>query len=378
MRVNKIRVLHYAPGFDHGGIESRLLDWYSNIDRERIHFDLLIQTPLENPLLREFEGLGGTVSSLGRIDPSRPFRFRHKVAEFFASREPYDVVHCHSVETSFLVMRAAKRAGTNRLVLHSRTRSHATQTAIPLRRFMKYLSVRAATDLFACSEEAGRFMTEDVRWKRPEFTVVRNGFQADEFRYNGESRREVRGELGVEGSFVIATVGRLTAVKNQMFLLDVFLEIRRRLRPMKLLIVGEGPMRSDLESRAKELGIADDVLLVGSRRDVPRLLQGADAFVLPSLYEGFGTVAVEAQAAGLHTVVSTGVPESVRATNLLTRLSVGSGFTSWADEILRAAPVSERRDTFEEIEAAGFNAAGTARFLERFYLESSDRVGVEF
>lgn len=377
MQMKKTRVLHYVPGFDHGGIESRLLDWYRNVDRERIQFDVLIQTPVDNPAISEFQELGGAAFSIGRLRAGGIQQFRRNLRQFFAAQEKYDVVHCHCVETSFLVMKAAKQAGTKRLILHSRTRSHATQAAVPLRRLMKYLSVRAATDFFACSEEAGRFMIGDVRWNRPEFTVVRNGFQADEFRYSGEARREVRSELDVEGSFVVATVGRLTAVKNQMFLLDVFWEIRRRLRPAKLLIVGEGPMRSDLEARAKELGMADDVLLVGNRRDVPWLLQGVDAFVLPSLYEGFGTVAVEAQAAGLHTVVSTGVPESVRATDLLTRLPLGEGLTAWTDEILRAAPASERRDTFEEIEAAGFNAVRTARFLERFYLESSDREGAK-
>ena len=124
-----------------------------------------------------------------------------------------------------------------------------------------------------------------------------------------------------------------------------------------------------MEARVKDLGMSDDVLLVGNRRDVPRLMQAGDVFVLPSLYEGFGTAAVEAQAAGLPTVVSTGVPASVGATDLLRRLPLVEGPARWAEEILRADLGDGRRDTFREIEAAGFNAAGTARFLEQFYAQ---------
>lgn len=369
--MKRVKVLHYVPGFDHGGIESRLLDWYRNVNRENLQFDVLIHTSLDNPAIRELETLGGRAFSIGHFHPLRLRQFFQNLTRFFAERETYDIAHCHSMETSFLVMKAAKRAGTDKLILHSRARSHATQSAVPVRRLMKYLSVRAATDFFACSEEAAAFMTEDIHWCKPDVTVVRNGFQADQFRFDSGVRREVRAELHVNDAFLLLTVGRLSAVKNQPFLLDVFAEIRRRTQTAKLLIVGEGPMRSALERRADYLGISDDVLLVGNRRDVPKLMQAADFFVLPSMYEGFGTAAVEAQAAGLPSLVSTGVPESVRATDLLKRLPLADGPVRWADEILRTDPGVGRRDTFMEIEAAGFNAAGTARFLEQFYVNAS-------
>lgn len=366
--MKKIRVLHYAPGFDHGGIESRLLDWYSNLDRERIHFDLLIQTSLENPLLREFEGLGGTVSSLGRLNLRHPLRFGRKVAEFFASRQPYDIVHCHSVETSFLILRAAERSGSNRRVLHSRTTSHSGGL-VPIRRLLKWLSVRAATDHFACSEEAGVFMLEDVRWRRPEVTVVRNGFSSEDFRFNPLVRREVRQELGVEDSLLVLNVGRLTGQKNPGFALEVLAEVRRRRAGVVMAFVGEGPLRSEIERRSADLGISDSVLLLGYQRNISRLMQAADVFIQPSLYEGFGTVAVEAQAAGLPTVVSTGFPQSIVVTDLVTRLDLKAGAPVWADSLLLSTEAHERQDTLGAIRSAGFDASATAAFLESFYLD---------
>lgn len=374
--MKKIRVLHYVPGFDHGGIESRLLDWFRNVNREILQFDVLVQTSLDNPMIRELEALGGEVFSVSRFHPRHLGQLHRDLRLFFMKQEPYDAVHCHSLETSFLVMNMAKSAGVSRRILHARARSFATQSLIPARRLMKYLSVRAATDFFACSEEAGDFMTDDIHWHKPDVTVVRNGFQADEFRFDSDVRRDVRTELGLGDAFVVMTVGRLSAVKNQSFLVDVFSEIARRRPTVKLLVVGEGPMRSALETQVRELGLSHHVLLVGQRRDVQRLMQAADVFVLPSLYEGFGTAAVEAQAAGLPSVVSTGVPASVRATDLLKRLPLVEGTARWADEILGAELGDGRRDTFDEIQAAGFNAAGTARFLEQFYVQGSRSGGV--
>lgn len=370
--MNAIRVLHYAPGFDHGGIESRLIDWYRSIDRERIHFDLLIQTSLENPLLREFEALGGNVHSLGKVELLRPMRYWRNIVDYFSAQEPYDVVHCHSVETSFPILRAASKCGTPQLVLHSRTTRHSG-SLIPVRRLSKWLSVHSAKEFFACSEEAGLFMLEDVRWNRPEVTVVRNGFDTQDFRFDPDLRREVRDELGLKDSFVVLNVGRLTSQKNPSYALDVLSEIRRRRAEAVMVFVGEGPLRSAIEQRAAELGISNSTRMLGYQRNISRIMQAADVFMQPSNYEGFGTVAVEAQAAGLPTVVSTGFPESVAVTDLISRLDLTAGPVIWADVLLRLTEAHERRDTLKEIQTAGFDASRTARFLERFYIQSCNR-----
>lgn len=365
----QIRVLHYVPGFHHGGIESRLLDWMRNADRELVSFDVLIQTDGHSELLDEFRRSGGRVFRVSKFGPRTAARFIRELDALFAANPDFDAVHCHSLETSYFVLRAARRAGIERRILHSRTVRHNGRYSGTLRRYLKRLAVREATDYLACSEEAAKFMMAGVGANpdSSKVTVIPNGIEASIFRFDAAVRDETRRALGLGDRFVVCNVGRMTAAKNQSFVIEIFEQFCRQNDDAALLIIGDGPLRDELLRLAADRGIADRIQFLGVQPDIQTYLQASDAFVFPSLYEGFGTAAVEAQAAGLATYVSSAVPRSVAVTELVEFLDLTQSPRVWADRITDGRKRNTQRDTFEKIVSAGFDARDTARKLTEIY-----------
>ena len=366
--MKPVRILHYVPGFEFGGIESRLLDWYNNIDRTKVEFDVLIQTDLDNEIIRDIKNLGGNIYKISKFSPKTLFGFLRDVSNFFAVHDDYNAVHCHSLTTGYFIMKEAKRRNVSKLILHSRTSSFSGEKTSAIKKIFKKLSVSIATDYFACSKEAGEFMLKNTRFKKKPVTVIKNAIEADKFVFNLNKRTEIREQLNSSDSFVVGHIGRLTSAKNHMFLLDTFFEIYQQNRNSKLLLIGDGPLKNDIIKKAKQLGLIENVLLLGYKENIHDYLQAMDVFVFPSHYEGFGTVAVEAQASGLYCVVSDGVPKAVDVTHLVEHLPLSAGPPKWADRILNYHNGYKRKNMYEQIVEAGFDARSTAKWLEKFYL----------
>ena len=161
-------------------------------------------------------------------------------------------------------------------------------------------------------------------------------------------------------------MGTLSTPKNHRFLLQIFSELYQRRPDAVLLLVGEGVLRGQLAAQAEAAGFRDQVFFLGDRNDVPQLLQAMDAFFFPSLYEGLGIAAIEAQAAGLPTIVSDRVPCEVCMTECSKRLPLEAGPSVWADAALKLAD-SERRDGAVRVAGAGFGLQNSASWLAAFY-----------
>jgi glycosyltransferase involved in cell wall biosynthesis len=127
-------------------------------------------------------------------------------------------------------------------------------------------------------------------------------------------------------------VGRFDAPKNQRFLLEIAREVLKRRTDVHFLLVGDGPLRVEIEDRAREMGLSGRTHFVGIRTDVPRLMRGAmDVFVFPSLWEGLPVTVVEAQAAGLRCILSDAISGEVSILPEQSyRLPLSKGAEEWA------------------------------------------------
>jgi glycosyltransferase involved in cell wall biosynthesis len=153
-------------------------------------------------------------------------------------------------------------------------------------------------------------------------------------------RQAVRNQLGFgPDHLVIGHVGRFCEPKNHVFWIDVAAEAALREPRARFLLVGYGPLRSAVEQRVAQLGLAPRFRFTGVRADVPRLLRGAmDVMLFPSLWEGLPLAIIEAQAAGLCSVVSPAVcEEAIVAEPLVRRLSLQQPAAAWARAALAAA-----------------------------------------
>ncbi len=154
-----------------------------------------------------------------------------------------------------------------------------------------------------CREGAERY----VRIKAVPAHKIRhvpNGVDVEAFRPDPVARQQIRAQLGVDDHFVWLAVGRLEAQKDYPNLLNAFATVRARSSAGLLLIAGDGPLRADMERLANTLGIQDWLRFLGMRRDIPQLMNAADACVLSSSYEGLPMVLLEAHSMALPIVAT--------------------------------------------------------------------------
>jgi len=168
---------------------------------------------------------------------------------------------------------------------------------------------RGLVDQHVCvSQGVAEFSIHTAHLRPDTVSVIPNGVDVERFAGAAPLTSE---ELGAPpGTRWLIAVGRLHRQKGHLVLLEAVAPLLRANAGWRLMIVGEGPLRSELESRISALGCGDQVLLPGFRDDVPRLLKTASLMVLPSLWEGQPNVVLEALAAHLP-VIATDV-EGVR------------------------------------------------------------------
>lgn len=362
MQPEPKRILQVVSSMDMGGIESFLMNLYRSIDRNVVQFDFLMHREVPTYFDAEIESLGGRIHRLPPILPNTFLRYLVALSKFFQAHPEYRVIHCHNNAYSMFVLREAQRHGVPVRIAHS-------HCAFPTLGMVKLLTYdycrrkinRYTTHRFACSIPAGEWL-----YSGASFEVFPNAIDAQKFRFSPDDRSRVRRELELGDDFTVMHVGRFDEGKNQGFLLEAFALLRKELPEARLVLIGDGPTRSDLQQRAAELLPPGAVIFPGIRSDVAALLQAADVFAFPSKFEGLPVTVIEAQAAGLPCVKSSAVTDEVSVTELVTSLPIDDA-SAWAQMILAKRDI-QRQDTYSAICESGFDIETAAHDLQQFYL----------
>ena len=301
-----------------------------------------------------------------------PSRNRRPIAYLLAlarlvRREHYDIVHVHGNSASLaLELVAAHLGGARVRIAHS----HNTATKHPLlHRLLKPVMLRHATARMACGADAGRWLFGD----RP-FEIVPIASDPAAFAFNSDTRSRLRSEMGLgEGDILAGMVGQLIPVKNPAFMLDALAEAHKHRPELRLALIGYGPQREMLEARAAALGLSGAVVFTGPVSDVQDRMQAMDLLAMPSLYEGFPNVLVEAQLAGLPALVSENVTRDCDMTGLLTYLPLDRDAWTRALEDFRPADrTAASADARAKIAQRGYDLNAAAAALKRRYRELLD------
>jgi glycosyltransferase involved in cell wall biosynthesis len=362
------RILQVLNSMNRGGIETFIMNVYRNIDREHFEFDFLTQSRGVAAYDKEISMLGGTQY---RLPPRRNnvFRFNRAINHFFNINREYDAVHFHISNLSTITsLKAAYKEKIKTRIIHSHGSKCPSGLHHRLLHWWNQQSVHVwGTHYFACSNQAASHLYAN-KLKNRKVTIVNNAIELERFVFDNRKRTAARRALDLEDQFIMGHIGTFCHAKNHAFLLDIFLEVKKTIGNAVLVLVGDGPLRPDIERRAQALNIEDSVHILGVRSDIPDLLQAMDVFILPSYNEGLPVVGIEAQAAGLKCFLSDSITRQVNVTGLVDYIPLGQSPEHWAERILACSNGYPRENMEKVMKLSGFDIAATVKQLGSVYL----------
>lgn len=363
-----IRILHVVAKMNRAGTETMIMNMYRHISRDKVQFDFAVCTEEHSDYEDEIFALGGMLHRYPRYTGKNHFSYKRWWDEFFTAHPEYKVIHGHIGSTAAIYLGIAKKHGR-----YTIAHSHGTREPLNLRsviwRMYSYPTRYVADHFFGCSMAAletryGNKVAHDSQ--RAE--VLNNAIDAALYSYDEKVRIKMRNDLNItENEWVIGTIGRLSPQKNPQMIIQVLKELKNRGKKFKFLWVGVGNLKNEVERAILGNNLIDDVQMLGLRNDVPQILQAMDVFILPSVWEGLGIVAVEAQAAGLPTLCSDQVPVEAKLTELCEFIDVGN-VELWVDKLLEVKNTN-RENTYADIVDGNFDVNDVSKWLERFYLK---------
>lgn len=355
-----IRILHVVTHMNRGGLETMIMNYYRNMDREKIQFDFLVHRMEKADYDDEILSMGGRIHRISRLNPFDR-NYRSELNGFFKQHKEYKIVHVHQDCLSSIILKAAKKNDVQVRIAHSHSSGQDKNIKYLVKLIYRQSIPKYATHLMACSQEAGKWM-----FRGAEFQIINNAIDAKMYSFDETKRIIVRENLGIQNNeLLIGHVGRFCYPKNHKFLVDIFEQVIQKERA-KLVLIGEGELRLEIEKKVEELGVTDKVIFTGLRSDVSDLMQAMDVFVFPSHYEGLPVTLIEAQAAGLPCLISNRVPIECKKTDLVEQELLSKSAEEWAKDIFRLKTIS-RRNTFQDIVKAGYDIKENAKWLSKTY-----------
>ena len=380
----QIRILHVLGTLNLGGAESRIIDLYRNMDRERVQFDFLVhsspdktgkKSPTSDELMAVREPdyfdnfvkkLGGRIYAVPKFTGTNLVDYKAALKQFFGEHQgEWKVVQGHMTSTAAIYLPIAKKAGDPIVIAHARSAGvDSGVKGLATKIIRSPLQKEGVTDYnFACSKEAGISVFGNNLMNAGSVRIIPNAIDLKRFAYNEEVRNKIRAELGVSNAIVIGHVGSFRYAKNHEFLLNVFAQLCRFLdnddlnqysmihgMRVRLLMLGTGTLFEETKKLADKLHIYDRCIFAGNKSNASEYYQAMDYFCFPSRYEGLPGSVIEAQAAGLQCLVSDAVTSDVNVTELVSMRSINSEPRDWARKILDDLMLHEdyQPDSFEE------------------------------
>ena len=218
-----MRILQIGLSHNPGGVESFVMNYYRELVKYGVQFDFI---SMYDSLAYEDEikSLGGTVFYISNVK-RHPIRFRRELLKILKEGK-YAAIHVNMLSAANIVpLEIGKKAGVPKVIAHSHNSSTPGLLRNILHRLNKPRILHYATDFFACSKVAGKWLFDEKTMRSDRFHIIHNALHVEKFFYHETIRQKIREELGVENRFVVGHVGRFEEQKNHEFLVDIFNEM---------------------------------------------------------------------------------------------------------------------------------------------------------
>lgn len=338
-----IRVLQVLGSTTLGGAESRVMDIYRHIDRDRVQFDFLVTRGHTGHFDAEIESLGGHVYTLPPYRIYNHIEYTKAVKQFFDEHKGYMTVHGHMTSTAAIYLPIAKKAGVPMTIAHARSAGVDKGVKGILTNYLRRNLPKKCDKMIACSDLAAKAVFGSEAFDEGKVRIMPNAVEVSDYSVNEVARDRIRAKYGVQDKFVVGHVGRLHSAKNHRFLIRVFAEFLKLRNDAVLMIVGDGALKADIENWIKEedaaflskdgVKLSERIIMTGNQSPVAPFYQAFDAFLFPSFYEGMPGTIVEAQASSIRSLISDTITRQVKITDTVEFDSLSRTAKQWADKL---------------------------------------------
>ena len=287
----------------------------------------------------------------------------------------YPVVHAYNSTMNLFPMFVAKRCDIPVRISESLSMAHRGDWKTIVKKILRPMSKCFANYYMSCGDDCGRWQFGNKLFDAGKVDVFKTVINTEFNSYNPEVREKTRKEFGWEDKLVVGHIGRFTAQKNSVHMIEIFAAVAKKEPEAVLCLIGDGELKDDMMNKIKEFGIENQVDYLGRREDIQQFYNAMDCFILPSLYEGLPVVGLEAESCGLPMFFSTEVTREANACELGHFIGLDESVEVWADEMLKAMKenMSVRRSHAKEVCEAGFDSASEAMRMQKYYFDAIER-----
>lgn len=360
LKKSAARVLQVLASLDRGGAEQLVLDWYKEMDRDKIQFDFVVYER-DEPYDHEetLRSMGARIFKLPYPWGPKLLPFLHEWRQLLRDHPEWHIIHAHYTTTAPLYFPMARLEG-RKCVVHGHSASRDIKWPLHLAAFA------LANTRLACSEQVQKGRMRPVKSE-----VLVNGISPLRFTFELTSKQKVRTELGLGDGIVLGHIGRFSQEKNHSFLLEIFAELLKLEGNANLLLVGQGLLQAKIRKKATDLGVEDRVHFLGLRTDIPQIMSALDLLIMPSLFEGMPITMIEAQANGLPCLTSDVVSDDsiIPDVGTVEMLALSDSAETWAKTALAMAVADHgsRKEASEKVVNTPYDIGSSVRRLLEIY-----------
>lgn len=354
MNKKPIRVLHVVGGMNNAGLEVFIMNIYRKIDREKIQFDFAVLNKSETYYFEEIKSLGGKIYIQDDPKVVGLKKFEQGLYKTIQENGPYECVHSHIYYFNGSILKVAKKCNVRVRISHSHNTKDGKKDGLIrylYRKYMQMLILKNATHTIGCSQEACQALHGYNSLNNGRSNILPNAIDLQPYANlsmdKNENRKKAQLPLDIP---LIGHIGRFVEQKNHKYLIDIFEAFSKKNPSAKLVLVGDGPLRADMQKIVEDKKLTDKVLFLGIRKDIPSILGSLDLFVFPSLFEGLGIAVIEAQASGINCLISDTIPSEVDLNiGLINKLSINEPAEKWSEKMNEL--IRKDRCKYEKIES---------------------------
>ncbi|WP_026452207.1 glycosyltransferase [Aequorivita capsosiphonis] len=359
------RILHISGKMDRAGAETMVMNLYRAINRKAFQFDFVVFSDKPGDFDSEIKSLGGKIYIIQEQNPiARMFALKNLLID----HPEYKIVHGHTLLSNVFHMWAAKEGGIKHRISHAHSTSDKARNGVVSKSYQlisKWGINRFATEYISCGQDAASFLFPYQK----DVLLLPNAVDAVKLSRIGENQKEyIKEKFGFSG-FKIVQIGRLQDVKNHSFTIHLAEFMKQKGLDFKVYFIGQGPLEKEIRAEIAEKNLEDVIEMLGLRTDIPELMAGADAMLMPSLHEGFPVVLVESQAVGLPALISDTISAEVDlGLDLVKFLPLDAELEIWASTLMKIKNKTEDAEQrLDTIKKGGFDIAENVKKLEDIY-----------